>query len=229
MTRLLLIAALSLALGGNAFASSSSSSSGSGGSSTTGSSSTSSSGSTSSTSTTSTTEGFSGPTQVPANGFDESYQPGVSTKPNNTYLGEFGVPAEKRFIPFSADLPGCEDHDTVWWIKNRFDHTQSTFWNSSLEIVNIDRIREIGFRSNGESYIPRRYCMGRAELNDKKFHTVFYQIQERTGVAGYSDGFEWCVVGFDHDFAYAPACSVLRPLIDRYANDKYVLPTAVAH
>jgi len=156
------------------------------------------------------------------------FAPYPSEKPDNSFVGEFGVPSEQRFIPFSADIPNCDDHDTVWWIKNRFDHTQATFWKSSLEIVNIDRIKEIGFRSNGATYIPRRYCVGRAELSDKKFHTVIYQIQERTGFAGYSNGDEWCVIGFDHDFAYAPACSALRPLIDRYANDKYILPAAVA-
>jgi len=141
------------------------------------------------------------------------------------FAGGVVVPAEERIIPFSANLPSCEDGTTLWWIKNRFDHTQSTFWNSSLEIVNIDRIREVGFRSNGVAYIPRRYCVGRAELSDNRFHTVVYQIQERTGLAGYTDGFEWCVVGYDHDFAYAPACSALRPLIDRYANDKSLIRT----
>ncbi len=151
-----------------------------------------------------------------------------STKPDNPYVGEFGVPAEQRyFVPFSADIPGCDDSDTLWWIKNRFGHTQATFWNSSLEIVNIDRIEEIGFRSNGASYIPRRYCVGRAELSDKKFHTLVYQVQERTGFVGYSEGMEWCVVGFDHLLAYAPSCSVLRPLIDRYANDKITYPPVV--
>lgn len=136
------------------------------------------------------------------------------------FAGGVVVPAEQRYIPFSGDLPSCDDSETIWWIKNRFDHTQSTFWNSSLEMVNVDRIHEIGYRSNGVAYIPRRYCVGRAELSDKKFHTVIYQIQERTGIAGYTDGFEWCVVGYDHDFAYAPACSALRPLVDRYVNEK---------
>ncbi len=153
-----------------------------------------------------------------------TYPPGPERAPRGTYTGEFGVPAEQRYIPFSADLPACEDSETVWWIKNRFDHTQATFWQSNLEIVDIDRIEEIGWRSNGTPLIPRRFCVGRAALNNNTFHTVVYQIQERTGVAGFSNGFEWCVVGFDHLFAYAPACSVLRPLVDRYANDKVTFP-----
>lgn len=135
------------------------------------------------------------------------------------------VPAEQRFLPFTADLPPCDDSGTLGWIKNCFDHTQSTFWNSPLEIVNFDKIHEVGFRSNGVSYIPRRYCVGRVEMNDTKFHTIVYQIIERAWLAGYGSGFEWCVIGFDHDFAYAPACSVLRPLVDRYANDKITFPS----
>jgi hypothetical protein len=140
------------------------------------------------------------------------------------FAGGYVVPAEQRYLPFSGDLPKCDDGWTIGWIENRFDHTQSEFWNSPLQIVNIDRIEEVGFRSNGASYIPRRYCVARAELNDNKFHTVVYQIQERTFLAGFGDGFEWCVIGFDHDMAYAPACSALRPLVDHYANEKISFP-----
>ena len=35
------------------------------------------------------------------------------------------------------------------------------------------------------------------------------------GIIGATWGVEWCVVGLDPNFAYAPACSILRPIIER--------------
>jgi hypothetical protein len=134
------------------------------------------------------------------------------------------VPAEQRYIPFSGDIPQCNDPDYIKWIELRVANTEATFWNSSLEIVSIDDVRQIGMRSNGVQYLPRRYCTARAHMSDLKTRTVVYQIQERTGFAGYDDSVEWCVVGLDRNLAYMPACSILKPLVDRYAHDQIRFP-----
>ena len=134
------------------------------------------------------------------------------------------VPAEERYIPFSGDLPQCDDADYLTWIQARFAEKESTYWNSPLTIVGIDEVRQIGFRSNGAQYIPRRYCVADAHMSDLKTRRVIYQIQERTGFAGYAGSTEWCVVGLDRNNAYAPGCSVLRPLLDRYAHDNIQMP-----
>jgi hypothetical protein len=89
-----------------------------------------------------------------------------------------------------------------------------------LEINGYDRIREIGFRANGVAYIPRRYCIARATLNDSRTRLVVYQVQEDLGFASFGDGVEWCVMGLDHNFAYAPACSALRPYVTRFLGEK---------
>ena len=134
------------------------------------------------------------------------------------------VPAEQRYIPFSGDIEKCDDADSLWWIVHHFSHKESEYWNSPLEIQSIDDIHEIGMRSNGVQYIPRRYCVGHAHMSDMKTRTIVYQIIEHAGFAGLSNNTEWCVVGLDRDLSYAPACAILKPLIDRYAHDQIKFP-----
>lgn len=134
------------------------------------------------------------------------------------------VPAEQRYIPFSGDIPQCNDPDYLQFIQLRFADKETAYWHSYLRILSIDDVRQIGMRSNGVQYIPRRYCTAKAHMSDLKTHTVVYQIQEHTGFAGYDDSAEWCVVGLDRNLAYMPACGILQPLIERYAHDQVTFP-----
>lgn len=134
--------------------------------------------------------------------------------------GGIVVPAEQRYSAYSGDLPSCEDPGVLSRISDRFAQKESGYWNSTLEVTGYDRIREIGFRANGLDYIPRRYCVARALVNDLRERTVIYDIQEGLGMIGWGYGVEWCVVGLDRDLAYAPACSALRPFVDRYLGEK---------
>ena len=131
-------------------------------------------------------------------------------------------PAEQRYIPYSGNLPPCDVPWALQTVTERFRQTRSEFWHSNLQILFYDRIREIGYRSNGLSYIPRRYCAARAFLNDCdprmdyhcKGRMVIYVIGEKTNMIGWNDGVIWCVVGLDPSLAYAPNCQALRPIID---------------
>jgi hypothetical protein len=134
--------------------------------------------------------------------------------------GGIVVPAEQRYAAFSGDLPSCEDPGVLSRISDRFAQKESEYWNSARAISAYDRIREIGFRANGLGYIPRRYCVARAMLNDMKDHTVIYDIEEDMGIIGWGYGVQWCVVGLDRNLAYAPACSALRPFVQRYLGEK---------
>ena len=137
--------------------------------------------------------------------------------------GHLVVPAEQRYSSYSAKLPGCEDAGVLNLVKDRFAGKEIDYWNSSLAINSYDKIREIGFRANGLDYIPRRYCIARALLNDQRLHTVIYQIQEDLGFIGWGVGVEWCVVGLDRNFADAPACSALRPFAQRFLGEKVLI------
>ena len=130
-------------------------------------------------------------------------------------LNQYDVPSEARWAPFYANMPGCDNSGVLSTVSGRFGQTQQKFWNSQLAIGGFDRVREIGFRANGLAYIPRRYCIARAAMSDSKERTVIYNVVSAFGIIGMTWGVEWCVVGLDPNFAYAPACSTLRPIIER--------------
>ncbi|HTV31533.1 MAG TPA: hypothetical protein VME69_00230 [Methylocella sp.] len=121
------------------------------------------------------------------------------------------VPAEQRYLPYDGDLPACNDASVLDRIEDRFDDRESEFWNSGLLIVGFDHIREIGYRTNGADYIPRRFCTARAYLNDSTLHSVSYSIGEDLGFLGFGFGVTWCVDGLDRNYAYAPHCKMARP------------------
>ena len=134
--------------------------------------------------------------------------------------GGIVVPAEQRYSAYSGILPDCSNGAVLDTIASRFASKETEYWNSTLAIGGFDRVKEIGFRSNGLGYIPRRYCVARAHMSDNRDRLVVYQVQEDLGMTGWGSGVEWCVVGTDRDFAYAPACSALRPFAQRYLNQK---------
>ncbi len=130
-------------------------------------------------------------------------------------LNQYDVPAEARWAPFIANMPACDDNGVLATISGRFAQTQREFWNPQLWIGGFDRVREIGFRANGLAYIPRRFCIARVAMSDSKERTVIYNVGSDFGLMGLTWGVEWCVVGLDPNFAYAPACTILRPIIER--------------
>jgi hypothetical protein len=122
------------------------------------------------------------------------------------------VPAERRYVPYSGVLPACGDPAVFEQIRGRFHDRETEFWATGLEIFGFDDVKEIGYKTNGEDYIPRRYCFARAYVNDeKRFHQVFFSIAEDLGIIGFGFGIEWCVSGLDRDNAYAPNCKMARP------------------
>jgi hypothetical protein len=134
--------------------------------------------------------------------------------------GGIVVPAEQRYSAYSGDLPACNDPGVLAQIGWRFAQKESEYWNSPLRIAGFDGVEEIGLRSNGLGYIPRRYCVARALDDDSRPRTVVYQIQESLGAIGWGYGVEWCVVGLDRNLAYAPKCSALRPFVENYRAER---------
>ena len=134
--------------------------------------------------------------------------------------GTYVTPAEQRYVPYSAELPACDNPGVLARISLRFEQKESEFWHSPLQIGGYDHIRQIGFRANGLGYIPRRYCVARAELSDQRKHEVIYAIGENLGIIGWDYGVEWCVVGYDRNLAFAPGCSAVRPFLDRNLGER---------
>jgi hypothetical protein len=121
------------------------------------------------------------------------------------------VPAERRYLPYTGVLPACDDPAVFERIQGRFHDRESEFWNTGLEIMGFVEVKEIGYKTNGEDYIPRRFCSARAYLNDEKPRQLSYSIGEDLGIIGYGFGVEWCVAGLDRNDAYAPNCKMARP------------------
>jgi hypothetical protein len=110
-----------------------------------------------------------------------------------------------------ADLPACDSSMALSEIQRKFSSKEGRFWNSSLEIVEFDQIRETAFSPWASQTIPRRFCSAVARVSDGVRRPIHYSIAEDLGPIGAMWGVEWCVVGLDRNWAYNPACRVARP------------------
>ena len=110
---------------------------------------------------------------------------------------------------YDGVLPPCEAAlDTI---ASRFAQKEGRFWNSDLQILGFDRVRETAFRPWAPQTVPRRFCSAVAQVSDGRLHKVNYSIVEDGGMIGMSWGVEWCVVGLDRNWAYNPACKMAQP------------------
>jgi hypothetical protein len=124
---------------------------------------------------------------------------------------EYDPPAEERYPPFRGELPLCSDPGVLKDISDRFAWRESEYWNSGLVIAGFESVAEIGYRTNGLSYIPRRYCQGEALFNDGKLRRVVFNIGDALGFIGIGSGVTWCVVGLDRNHAFSPNCRAAEP------------------
>jgi hypothetical protein len=110
---------------------------------------------------------------------------------------------------YDGDLPACEA--ALGKIAWRFAQKEGRFWNSDLQILDFEKVREVAYRPWAKGTIPRRFCTAVALVSDGKKHAVNYWIGEDTGMIGQTWGVEWCVVGLDRNWAYNPRCKMARP------------------
>lgn len=112
---------------------------------------------------------------------------------------------------YTAKLPACEDSLALAQIQSRFATKERRFWQSGLQLVAFDSIRETGFRPWNSDTIPRRFCSGRVQASDGVWRPVHYFIGEDLGEIGAVWGVDWCVVGLDRNWANNPVCRMARP------------------
>ena len=132
------------------------------------------------------------------------------------------VPAERRIIPYTANLPECDNADVLDRLSSRFEEKESKFWNSDLRIVGYDRVGAYAWRANGRDSIPRRYCAARVLMSNEHHYWANYAIAEDLGIIGfgfgipaYRFGLEWCIAGLDRSWAYGSGCMSVRPMAER--------------
>ena len=134
-------------------------------------------------------------------------------------IGAGGAPAqaanwlEKNFYlsgpRYDGLLPACEA--ALGTLSERFAEKESRFWNSNLQILGYERVRQIAYSPWAPGTIPRRFCTATALVSDGRKHAVNFWIGEDTGMIGAGWGVEWCVVGLDRNWAYNPRCKMARP------------------
>ncbi len=112
---------------------------------------------------------------------------------------------------FSADLPNCGEPAALELIASRFAETEKRFWQSDLAISSFERVGEIAFRPWSEENVPRRYCSGTIFTSDARKRAIYYSIIDSGSFIGATWGVEWCIVGLDRNYAYAPSCKMARP------------------
>ena len=112
---------------------------------------------------------------------------------------------------YDAIVPLCEEPGPLAKIQRRFATKETRFWNSELQILSFERIREVAFMPWASGTIPRRFCTGQVLISDGTVRPIHYLIAEDTGIIGATWGVQWCVEGLDRNWAYNPACKMARP------------------
>jgi hypothetical protein len=112
---------------------------------------------------------------------------------------------------YDSVVPSCDTPWALSTIQSRFGTKEGLYWNSSLQITDFDRVREVAFRPWANGTIPRRFCTARVLVSDGRWRPVHYSIIEDGGMIGANFGVEWCVVGVDRNWAYNPACKMAKP------------------
>lgn len=110
---------------------------------------------------------------------------------------------------YHGALPACDAAlDTI---ASRFAEKEARYWNSPLQILGFERVRQTAYSPWARGTIPRRFCRATVLVSDGRKHAVYYWIGEDTGMIGAGWGVEWCVAGLDRNWAYNPRCKMARP------------------
>ena len=112
---------------------------------------------------------------------------------------------------YDHDVPLCFEHGPLDHIITRFIERERRFWDSNVQLLGFEDIREIAFEPWASQTIPRRFCSASVLVSDGKKHRIYYSIIEDGGIIGATYGVEWCVVGLDRNWAYNPACRLAKP------------------
>lgn len=126
-------------------------------------------------------------------------------------MREHDPPAENRYSPYWGYVPSCDDPGVLSDIRFYFQRREAEFWNSDLQIAAFEAPAETGYRANGHTFIPRRYCRADAWFSDGKRRRVVYNVGEGLGFIGFAPGVTWCVEGLDPSHAFSPNCRAAGP------------------
>jgi hypothetical protein len=110
---------------------------------------------------------------------------------------------------YSGYLPPCDS--ALDAITVQFREKEGRYWNSDLQILGFEHVRQVAYNAWAPGTIPRRYCRAVATVSDGRRHRVNFWIGEDTSFLGFAPSVRWCVVGLDRNWAYNPACKMALP------------------
>src|SRR5215218_2973446 len=73
---------------------------------------------------------------------------------------------------YDGVMPACDDPSALDKIATRFSEKEGRFWNSALQILGFEQIRQVAFRPWAENTIPRRFCTGKVMVSDGRKRTI---------------------------------------------------------
>jgi hypothetical protein len=116
------------------------------------------------------------------------------------------------YFSFSGEkrLPDCTAASVQSAVAGSVARARKDYYGGRT-ILNIDGIREVGYRANGVSPVARRYCNGKASLSDGSVQSVHYMVEEHAGFVGVSWNVEACLAPLDQWRVYGAYCSTARP------------------
>lgn len=115
-----------------------------------------------------------------------------------------------RSAPWTG--PACDEDAVLRRITAHFDQAEARYWHTGVRMAQITQARETAFRDWDPKIIATRYCSGTAYLSDGSRYGLVYWLRSEQGFAGVGWGVQFCLVGRDRDYSYAPHCRNLRPL-----------------
>lgn len=103
----------------------------------------------------------------------------------------------------------CADPGVLGHIIRNFAWAERHTWGRGFEMAALENPR-FRYDDLAPTMIPKRRCMAEALMTNGVRGTVYYQIEERMGLASIGRGISYCVVGLDPWHIYDEACRTLR-------------------
>lgn len=123
----------------------------------------------------------------------------------------YSLEARAVVVDDGVRLPLCNSRGIFGAISSAFHDKESEYWNSDLRLVSFAEPIEVGYRTWGPEFFPRRFCIARAQVSDGAIHDIHYAIIHKAGTLGIAHRVEFCVDGLDRNLAYAPGCKMAGP------------------
>lgn len=110
----------------------------------------------------------------------------------------------------------CATPKVIERVKAKVDHKFRGYTKTKLFLLDIVNPIEIHSRDRDETHtVARKWCHGKARMNDRTTRDIWYVIEKPWGFAGTPllTSAEFCIAGLDPWKIYGKDCSTLRNAI----------------